>query len=167
MVVARTNVYQVPPKAAKISQKLLPTARTAAKATAKAEQPKGQDPPTWKRDGCENPTWNGKAVFYCSIARKGEDNAPKECEAPGCTNAKHEGSPFCSLDCMGKVWAAKAETGEGKPIPGEPVKGPVLFRQTLLAKAWRLLPLNQRTCQKRFRICLLIRARSDITLSLV
>ncbi len=64
VVLARTNVYQVPPRAVKTTQKLLPTAKVAAKAAAKAEQPVDQNPPTCCRDGCENPSWNGKAVFY-------------------------------------------------------------------------------------------------------
>ncbi len=90
VAVARPNVYQVPPRIVKTSQKLLPTAKAAAKTTAKAEQPKDQDPPTCCREGCENPTWNGKVVFYCSITCRNNDKAEQECEAPGCTKTMHE-----------------------------------------------------------------------------
>ncbi len=126
VVVTRTNVYQVPPKTKTTSQKLLPTAKAAAKATAKAEQPGDQGPPTCKRGGCDHPTWNGKAGFYCSKACKDKGSTTTTCEASGCVNARYEGSPYCSLDCMEKAKAKKAEPGAGVPNIGEPTKGPMI-----------------------------------------
>ncbi len=57
---------------------------------------------------------------------KDKDCASKICEAPGCANARYEGSPYCSLDCMEKAKAKKAEPGADIPNIGEPVKGPMI-----------------------------------------
>ena len=126
VVVTRTNVYQVPPETKTTSHKLLPTAKAVAKAAAKAGQPGDQGPPTCKREGCDHPSWNGKAGFYRSTACKDKDCASKTCEAPGCVNARYEGSPYCSLDCMEKDKAKKAEPGANVPNIGEPATGPMI-----------------------------------------
>ncbi len=70
VVATRTNVYQGPPKTKATSQKLLPTAKAAPKAAANAEPPGDQGPPTCNLEGCDHPSWNGKAGFYCSTACK-------------------------------------------------------------------------------------------------
>ena len=118
VVVTRVNAYQATPRTSVNSQKLLPTAKAASKAASNAGRPDDPDQPTCKRKGCSNPTWNGKAGFYCSTACRDKDCAPKICDAPGCTKARYEGTLYCSVDCMEKMKADKATTGAEAPLGG-------------------------------------------------
>ncbi len=118
VVVTRVNAYQATPRTSVNSQKLLPTAKAASKAASNAGRPDDPDQPTCKRKGCSNPTWNGKAGFYCSTACRDKDCAPKICDAPGCTKARYEGTLYCSVDCMEKTKAKKTTTGVEAPVVG-------------------------------------------------
>ncbi len=160
VVATRTDVYQAPSKTSVTSQKLLPTAKATPRAAVNAGGPDDPDQPTCKRKGCDHSPWNGKAGFYCSTACKDKDFASKICEAPGCANARYEGSPYCSLDCMEKAKAKKVETGTSVPNVGEPVMGPMfnVIQSNVAGKNVGVLPFNPRTSQKRLMTCLLIRA---------
>ncbi len=119
VAVTRVNAYQTTPRLNAMnvsSQRLLPTAKAAPKAASNAGRPDEPDQPICKRKGCDNPTWNGKAGFYCSTACRDKDCAPKICDAPGCTRARYEGTLYCSVDCMEKTKAKKATTGAEAPV---------------------------------------------------
>jgi len=106
---------------------------TVQKATAAVSQAisfqleaAGSDVPVCLRTGCTKPTWNGKALEYCSDACRlvAEGKAPAAtvaiCLRPGCGKPTWNGEPndYCSHSCRNAAGSVAPASGATCVRPG-------------------------------------------------